>query len=167
MASLSAVADFSEEKSSSEVDNWREFSLLPPSNGRITPVESDRLWFALGGCPLLLGKVDGGFVFRLLAFRRRYSNRATAAIRARTATPPITPPAMARPWTDESAAVDVGVATDGVSVGDVVRDREGSEVVGNIEEDGEMEDCNGVTTQDTSRPLVTLKMLDDMTPACA
>jgi len=167
MASLSAVADFSEAKSSSDVDNWREFSLLPPSNGRIAPVESDRLWFALGGCPLLLGKVDGGLVFRLLAIRRRYSNRATAAIRARTATPPTTPPAMARPWTDEVATVDVGVATDGVFVGDVAGGRERLEVVGKIEEDDEIEDCGGATTQVTSRPLVTLKVLDGMTPAGA
>lgn len=40
-------------------------------------------------------------------------------------------------------------------------------MAGKTEEDGETEDCGGVTTQEISRPLVTLKTLDGMTPAGA
>jgi hypothetical protein len=165
IVSWSVTADFSEAKSSSDVDNWRELSLLPPSNGKIAPVESEGSWFALDGCPLLLGKVAGGMVPRVLVFRRRDSNRATAAIRRRIATPPITPPAIVRLRTDELSAA----RTVEVLVGDVAGDRgeEWLEVVVETEEDGEIDDCGGATTQEKSRPLVTLKVLDGMTPSGA
>lgn len=154
----SATADFSEVKSSSDVDNWREFPLFPlPPNGRIAPVESDRLWF-----PLVLD-TEVRLVFRVLVFRRRNNHRANAAIRKRTA-PPTTPPAMAPLFTDELPTINGVVVTDGpiVEGGKSVE----AGVVGEVEDDG-VEDCDGVTTQDTSSPLVTLKILDGMAPAVA
>lgn len=108
----SATADFSEVQSSSDVDNWRELCLLPLYR-RIAPVESDGVWFPLGGCPLVLGQVAGGVTLRALAFLRRDSHMNSAAIRARTTTPPTTPPAMA-PF----CTVGVGVVMNGVFVGD-------------------------------------------------
>ena len=57
------------------------------------------------------------------------------------------------------------VVTDGLFVEDGVSVDAG--VRGKVEEDGGSEDCNGVTTQDTSSPLVTLKTLDGMIPAVA
>lgn len=105
----SATADFSEVQSSSDVDNWRELCLFPPYC-RIAPVESDGVWFPLGGCPLVLGQV---VTLRALALLRRDSHKNSAAIRARTATPPMTLPAMA-PF----RIVRVGVVTNEVFVGD-------------------------------------------------
>jgi len=156
---VSPTADFSEVKSSPDVDNWREFRSLP--KGRIAPVESDGLWSLLNGRLLVPRMVTEGVTFRVPVFRRR-RRKTSARIRMRIA-PPMTPPTIGPVFTDE--LIDGGVVADGTNVegGDFVE----AGVAGEVEEDGGTEDCDGVTTQDASSPLVTLKALDGMTPAVA
>jgi len=171
LMSPKAVANFSETKSSSEVDTWGEFSWFPPPSGRIAPVESDGLWSALDG-PLVLGAEPGGVAFRTIVFRRRNAHKATTAIRARTANPPKTPPTIIPFFADEIPETSAGDVTDGPFVEDVLEDGEGIEVgltngveVGSVDgvEDSGMEDCDETTTHETSIPLVTGKTLDDTT----
>jgi hypothetical protein len=82
----------------------------------------------------------------------------------RRTTPPTTPPAIARLFAEELPIITVDVATDGEDVEDVLGGREYVELgVG----DDETEGCDGATTQDTSRPFVTLKILDGIAPLVA
>ena len=170
LISSKAVANFSEPKSSSDVDTWGELSWFPPPSGRIAPVESDGLWSALDG-PLVLGAEPGGVAFRAIVFRRRNSHRATTAIRTRTATPPTTPPAIIPFFVCEIPETSAGDVTDWPLVEDVLEDWERIEVgltkgveVGSVDgvEDSETEDCDE-TTHETSAPLMTAKTLDNTT----
>jgi len=162
-----AIVDFSEAKSSSDVDGWGEFSLFPLPYGRISPVDSDGLW-----CPLVLGTEPGRMAFRALALRRRNAHRATAAIRTRIATAATTTPAIAPLFTDEAPTTGVSDVADGLLVEGVVAGEGGVERVGEGMEEGAtgrvaeggMEDCDWATRHETSTPLFTAKMFDDRTP---
>lgn len=99
--------------------------------------------------------------FRVLDLLRRYtSHRATVKITRKRITPPTTPPAMAAVCLFKDKLTN-DVVTDGPLAED------GEMVEAGVEEDGGIADCDGVTTQDTSSPFVTLKVLDGMTPAVA
>lgn len=157
LVSSQATADFSELKSSSDVEDWGEFSWFPPSNAKIAPVESDGLWRPLDACLLALATEPVGVAFRVLVFRRRNTHRTIAAIRRRTANPPTTPPAIAPLFTDESSSTGVGDVRAGSpgADGEVLGDRERVEVgVTDRLDDG------GANKHDTSGPLVIVKILD-------
>jgi hypothetical protein len=68
-------------------------------------------------------------------------------------------------FTDELPVINDAVVADGSFVEDGKSVEVG--VAGEVEEDEGVEDCGGVTTQETSTPLVTLKILDGIRPAVA
>lgn len=104
-------------------------------------------------CPLVLGAEPGE-----VAFRRRNTHKAAAAIRERIATPLTTVPAI-NPLCTEPPGTVIGGVVDGLLVEE--------EVEMYVPEDGWVEDCSEPARQEVSGPLVTLKTLDDMTLAGA
>lgn len=107
----------------------------------------------MDSCPLVPGAEPGE-----VAFRRRNTHKATAAIRKRIATPLTAVPAI-NPLCMEPPGTVVGGMADGLPV------EEGVEM--DVPEDGWIEDWNEPARHDVSDPLVTLKTLDDMTLADA
>ena len=102
--------------------------------------------------------------FRVLVLGRRDTHRRMAAIKARTATAPRTPPTILRLPVDEPTATEVDVEAGEEFTGVVelyLAMLELGRMV-KVEEDGRVEDCDGITTQDTSVPLKTLNTLDSM-----
>jgi len=101
-----------------------------------------------------------GVAFRDLAFLRRNTHRARAAIKERRTSPPTTAPAITPLFTDALSLTGVGEVVDGSLGEDVVGSGEEVEVELMVRPgDGEM-DGDGVNTHDKSGPLATKKMLD-------